>query len=446
MSDPSRSQIESAWAIWYKILNQARLYGNITASTNLLTLLDTATQNARGDYIDEIGNVLQSFRANASGLVAGGTAAAGARVWLKQYCKSVIGRLNVDSASDADLWEELYRYMIDNNLRVDSRRLNYGNASQNIGTGTVQIVRLTRDDFNFFIESGFADNKRITCISDQNTGSSQGNETWQVVGQARARDELQRSGSGFVSTFAGMTPDDSLLTNPAFRTFGGTAGATAPTSLSGWTSDISYNSTNFGIDQTNVFRTIPSDGTPGSLVIKASTRLTQKLTVRGTDINRFRPHLMAIVWNRQVNSASGTLTARMGSIATSVAVSAQTGWQVTTVPSPIGQAAWYRNFYQNDMQVEVQWAQTGGTGLLLAEVLFLPAYFFDSLWYWILPSSTAAWSAPKVKDEFLIIDSEPLTGGVNQRWNARAALGLGVAQHGGMLPHSSGSSITWADA
>ena len=446
MSDPSRAQIQSSWSAAIKILNQARLYGNITASTNLLALLDTLTQNARSDYIDDLGGAAQAFRSGAAGLVSQSAAVQMQRLWLKQYLKSVIGRLNVDKAADGDLWEELYRYMVDNNLRVDSRRLTFGSPSLSIGTGTVQLVRLTKDDYNFDIESGFGDSKRVTCLVDQNIGSSQGNEAWIIMGQARARDELQRSGSGLQETLTGLTPDDSLLTNPAFRTFGGTAGSDAPTSLSGWTSSISYNVTNFGIDTTNTYRTIPSDGTPGSLVVKASATLTQKLTVRGTDLNRFRPYLMAVVWNRAVNSASGTLVARMGAIATSVAVSAQTGWNVTIVPNPIGTGAWYRNFYQNDMQMQLQWTQTGGTGLLIAEVLFQTGLYFDGLWHWLLPSTAAAWIAPKYKDEFTIVDGESASGGVNQRWFARAAFGLGSVQHGGYAPSSNGSSITWADA
>lgn len=446
MSDPTRAQIQTSWSTAIKILNQARLNGNITASTNLLTLLDTASQNARGEYIDEYGSVLQSFRAGAAGLVSQQAAASFQRLWLKQYLKSVIGRLDPESAGDAEMWEELYRYMVDNNLRVDSRRMTFGSAVQTIGSGSIQIVRLTKDDYNFDIESGYGDSKRITCLVDENTGAAPGNETWRIVGQARARDELQRSGSGFDGILTGMTPDQSLLTNPAFRTFGGTAGSDAPTTLSGWTSSIAYNSTNFGIDQTNYYRKIPSDGTPGSLVLKATAILTQKLTVKGTELNRFRPYLMVVVWNRAVNSATGTLLMQMGAMSTSVVMAAQTGWNVTTVPNPIGYGAWYRAFHQADMQIRLNWTNTGGTGLLISEVLFLEGTYFDGLWYWMLPNTVSAWFAPTAKDEFTIVDGESLSGGVNQRWFARAGFGVGNAQHGGYAPASNGSSITWADA
>lgn len=445
MPDPTRAQIQTSWSAAIKILNQTRLFGNVNA-TNFLGLLDTATQNARGDYLDEYGDSLRALRESLAGVVSQSSAAAAQRVWLKQYLKSVVGRLDVDSASDADLWEELFRYFIDNGLYVDSRRMTFGSATQTVGSGSIQIQRLTVDDYNLPIESGYGDSKRITCLVDQNTGSAQGNETWRIVGQARARDELQRSGSGAEGTFAGLTIDDSLLNNAGFRTFGGTAGSDAPTSLSGWTSTATLNSTNFGIDQTNYYRTAPSDGTPGSLVMKATATLTQKLTVRGTELDRTRPYLMAVIWNRAVNSATGTLSCQMGSITTSVTLAAQTGWNVTLVPSPIGQSCWYRNFYQSDLQIGIGFTRTGGTGLLVAEVLFVPGSFFDGLWHWMMPTSAASWTPPKYKDEFTIIDGESAAGGVNQRWLARAGFGKGQSQHGGYLPSSNGSSISWADA
>lgn len=446
MSDPTRAQIQAGWGAVIRILNQARIDGVVTATTNFLALLDTATQNARGDYIDEFGNALQTARAARAATVSRNLAMALQRPWLRQYLKSVIGRTDVSGASDADMWEELYRYFIDNALRVDSRRMTFGSAVQSVGTGSVQVQRLTVDDYNFSIENGYGDSKRIVCIADQNTGTAQGNESWQIMGQARARDELQRSGSGLSRTMAGLTIDDSLLNNAGFRTFGGTAGTTAPTSLSGWTSSTTYNSTNYGINQTDTFRVAPSDGTAGSLVMKVTEALTQKLTVRGTELDRLRPHLMAVIWNRAVNSATGTLVCRMGAYSTSVVMAAQTGWNVTLVPNPIGQGAWYRNFYQNDLQLQLDWTNTGGTGLLVAEVLFVPGTFFDGLWYWMLPTSVATWAAPKWKDEFTFADGESATGGVNQRWLARAGFGAGTSLHGGYLPHSSGSSISWVDS
>lgn len=442
MANPSRATIQTGWSNAIKILNQLRLFGNINA-TNFLSLLNTAQTTFAGDYGDDYFNTLQALRGSLATTVSQGLAAAVQRSWLQQYCKSVIGK--TDLANDQQMWQELYRYMIDNSLRVDSRRMTFGSSVAGTNTGTMQIVRLTKDEYNFDIESGYGDSKRILCIADQNTGTQQGNEQWQIIGQAKARDELERSGSGLEGTLFGTTIDDSLLNNPGFRSFGGTAGSDAPTSLTSWTSNQTFNSTNFGIDQTNTFRTAPSDGTAGSLTVKTSATLTQKLTVRGTDLSNTTPYVLAVIWNRAVNSATGTLTARMGTISTAVTVSAQTGWVVTTVPNPMGQSAWYRLFAQDDLQIQLQWAQTGGTGLLIAEVLLVPATFFDGLGYWMFPSSAAAWIAPRVNDSFTIADGESSSGGVNQRWFAR---GFGTLNGPklGYLPHINGSSITWTDA
>lgn len=444
MADPSRATVQSEWAAAIKVLERTRQFGNVNA-TNLLALINSLETIYAGDFVNEASSAIQSVRGLIAGAVSQGTAQSVMLPFLKTYLKSVIGRTGLSSA--AEMWAELRKYFIDTNLRVDSRRMTFGSSSAGgSNVGNPQVLRLTRDRYNFDIESGYGDSKRLICIADQNTGTAQGNETWQIVGQARAKDDLQRSGSGLEATINGLTLDDSLLSNPGFRTFGGTAGSDAPTSLTGWTSTdltgaaLTYNVTNYGIDQTNTFRTGPSDGTPGSLTMKVSSRITQKLTVRGTELDKDTPYLLAVVWNRSVGAATGTLNMRMGAITSTVTLAAQSGYQVTTVPSPVGFSAWYRQFAQNDMQVQIEFVRTGGT-LNICEVLLVPGTQFDGVWYWILPSS-ATWTAPRVLDTFTFADGESSTGGVNQRWFARAQF----AGSDSYLPHSNGSSITFADA
>ena len=442
MADPSRATIQAEWGAAIKVLNQIRLFGNVNA-TNFLALINSLETIYAGDYISDASSTIQAIRSSLAGTVSQGAALTLFRPFLRTYCKSVIGR--TDLSDDQSMWTELYRYFVDNNLRVDSRRLTFGSPALSIGSGSVQILRLTVDKFNFLLEGGYADSKRATCVIDQNTGSAQGNESWLLVGQDRAKDELQRSGSGLQAVLAGQTLDDSLLTNPGFRAFGGTAAS--PTSLTGWTSSAGDSSSIYTLDATNYYRVAPSDGsTSYALNLVSSDLLTQKLTVRGTELSDDVPYTLAVVWNRAVNSATGTLVLRMGGMQTTVAVSAQTGWNVTTVPSPIGQGSWYRQFYQNDLQIQIDWTKTGGTGLLIGEVLLVPASLFDGSYYWVLPTSAASWSAPKVRDEFTWMDGEPSSGGVNQRWIARASFGAPPRAGYGYLPASNGSSITWADS
>lgn len=442
MADPSRAVTQAEWSAAVKILNQIRAFGNVNA-TNFLALLNSLETIYAGDYVSDASGAVQSVRSSLAGTISQGAAQTLLRPFLQTYAKSVIGRTDV--SNDGLMWDWLYRYMIDNTLRVQSRIMTYGAISQSIGTGTVQVQRLTKDKYNFDLEGGYGDSKLVTCLFDQNTGTQQGNETWRIIGQDRAKDELQHSGSGLEGILSGLTADDSLLQNADFRAFGGTA--SLPTSLTGWTSTNGDSSTYYTLDSTNVYRTSPSlvGSTQYSLVIQASNFFTQKLTVRGTELDDDTPYLMAVVWNRAVGTGSGTLNFRMGGVTTTVAVAAQTGWVVTLVPLSTGQSCWYRNFYQNDLQLQIEWIKTSGT-VNIGEVLFVPGTLFDGTYYWMLPSSTATWAAPKVRDEFAFMDGESASGGVNQRWNARASFGGPPRVGRGYLPHSNGSSTTWNDA
>ena len=373
------------------------------------------------------------MRANLNATISSAIARAAQRPFLKQYCKTVIGRGNL--SNDQDMLDELYDYMMDNALRVQSRVPLYNTPVAGTNTGNGQIIRLTRDERNQNIESFWRENKRARCIADRSTGTDIGRELFQFVGQTPEPDELRRSGSGLQSTVVGLTTDDSLIDNASWSSFGGTAAA--PTSITSWTSSTTVNSTNYSFDATNYFRAAPSDGTTSyALNAKVTTLLSQAISIRGTKLREDVPYLLAVAWNRAVGSASGTLVLRMGQANTSVAVSAQTGWNVTLVPSPIGQSAWYRQFQQNDVSIDVQWTRTGGE-LLIDDVLFVPGTLFDGHWYWIIPNSAASNLQFRVNDSFTWGDAVTATTGKIQTWIWRA-----WNRH---LPSSNGSAITWSD-
>lgn len=355
------------------------------------------------------------------------------RPWLKTYCKSVVGR--TDLTNDAQMIQEIYKYLHDNSIFLQSRAFTFGSpTASGSNVGSAQILRLSVDAYNYPIESGYVDSKRAICIQDSNTGTSQGNETWQIVGQARARDDIQRSGSGQEGTLTGYTIDDSLLSNAGFRAYSGTAAA--PTGLTGWTSQSGDSSTYYTIDTTNYFRAAPSDGTsPSSLALQASNLYTQKLTVRGTELLPNVPYTLAVVWNRSIGSGSGTLTLRMGSQSTVVTVAAQSGWIVTTVPNTMTAPCWYRNFAQTDLQIEIQWKKTSNT-INIGEVLLVPGQPFDNHWYWPLPKS-ATWVPPRINDSFTWPDIATATTAQNQEWLSRAFPGA-------YFPSRNGSSVGWA--
>lgn len=438
MADPTRASIQTAYSNAVKILAQSQLYGRFpntsppSGITSLLTTLNTLDTALVGDYTDEASDAAQAIRSLLAGIVSPETAASMLRPWLKTYCKSVIGR--TDLSNDSQMIQEIYRYLHDNSIFLQSRAFTFGTPTAGgSNVGTTQLLRCSTDAYNYPIESGYVDSKRALCILDSNTGTSQGNEVWQIVGQARARDDIQRSGSGQEGTVTGLTIDDSLLTNAGFRAYSGTAAA--PTGLTGWTSQSGDSSTYYTIDTTNYFRAAPSDSTPSSLVLQASNLYTQKLTVRGTELSPNAAYALIVIWNRSIGTGSGTLTFRLGSQSTAISVSAQSGWQVSKVPNTFGSANWYRNFAQTDLQIEMQWKKTSGT-VNIAEILLVPGTVFDNHWYWMVPSS-ATWVPPRINDTHTWPDLATATTAQNQEWLSRAFPGA-------YWPSRNGSSVGWA--
>jgi hypothetical protein len=432
---PTRSEIETAWKNAINLLDQTYRYGGKNP-TNFLGLLDTMEQSLEGEFVFEAVQAAQSIRSSLAGTVSRAAAQALFRPFLQMYCRHVIGR--TDLTSDEAMLSEFYQYFVDNNYRVQSRAFTFGTPTAVAGNiGTTQIVRLTRDRYNFDIESGHIDSKRATCVLDANTGAGEGQEVWFFEGQSPSRDDLYRSGSGAFGTLAGLSADDSLLNNADFRNFGNTAAA--PDDITDWTADTAVSSATFEFDNNaaNRYRIAPSNSSANaySLVVKATNRISQKLTVRGTELDPNVPYLLAVIWNREIGGASGTLVLRMGNTANSISVAAQTGWQVSFAPPSAGWSNWYRVFAENDLALDVDWTRTGGN-LYIAEALLVPGNYLDGSWYWVLPSSAAAWIPPRINDRHNIVDIA--TDAVIQR-------SLAFAWQDFYLPSSVGSSITWPD-
>lgn len=452
MTLPTRAQIDTAFAKAIKLIDQTYRYGSKNA-TNFVSLIQDLQSPLFGDYSSEAAVNAQAMRNLLAGTVSRAAAQAILRPFLKMYVQDVIGRSDV--TSDAAMQAEIYRYYVDQRLRVTGRGFTFGSpsaAAANIGT--MQMIRLTEDRYHFPIESASPDSKRCRCVLDQNTGAQgQGAETWYLEGQIPPPDDLIRSGSGLTMNLTGLTADNSLLSNPDWRNFSATtlvSGGltTTPTELTDWTTSVAVSGSTFNLDNTpsRLFRTAPSNvvSSAYSLVVKATNLITQKLSLRNTKIDQDLPYCLALVWNRQIGSASGTLKVRLGNTETSVSVAAQTGWQVTICPPTQAWANWYRVFQEDDLQIDIDWTRTGGD-LYLAEILLVPGSPAGSGngldgFFWMLPSSTAQWRAPRVGDEFTFTDVvTPASEGINQRT-------LAFAWPGFYLPSAIGSGITFSDA
>lgn len=431
MPNPTRAEVEAQWLNAATILNESEAYGSRNA-TNFLDLENTFIESLEGDYSDEALNAIRRVRGSLAGMVSQATARAVLLPFLRSYCFHVIGYGNANRASATTLLGEMRKYFIDQSRFVQSRVASFGTPTA-VGTvGDVQILRLTKDEYNFDIEAFWADKKRAICIADHNLGVSKGAETWQIEGQTRARDELKRSGSSLSTTLSGLTTADSILSNAGFQD---ADSYTSPTSITDWNSTATINDTNFGFDSSNTFRKGPNDGaTTYSLNVKASTTLYQKLSDIGQSLNEAVPYATAVVWNRVPGAGNGTLNIRMGNVSSGdISIAAQTGWNVSFCPPTREWAHWYNTFKEDDLRMDVQWTKSSGN-LLLAEVLLVPGTLFDNHWYWVMPANTLDYTAPLIDEEFSITDTIS-DSSIIQKWLWRA--------WDFYLPHSNGSSISW---
>lgn len=451
MGLPTRAQVESGWSNAIKLIDQTWLYGSKNA-TNFVALLQTLQPLLFGDYSADAAGTAQALRSLLAGAVSRPVIQTLMRPFMKMYCQDVIGR--TDLTTDAAMLAEIYKFFVDNRLRVTGRGITYGTPTAKAGNiGTVQLTRLTQDRKNFPIESCMLDAKRCRCIVDQNTGAQgQGAETWYLEGQTPGPDDLIRSGSGLTQNITGLTADDSKLSNADFRNFTATTPVvggltTTLTDITDWTCSPAVSGTTYQLDNLagNIFRVPPSNSLANcySLVLLATALMTQKLSLRNTKLDLNTPYNLAIVWNRQIAAASGTLKIRMGNTETVVAVAAQTGWQVTQCPPSRGWSNWYEVFAQDDLQIAIDWTSSGGS-LYIAEILLVPgtpatSNFGMDGWFWMLPNSTAKWAAPRVNDEFNFSDLVTGADGKNQRTMAYGFPGF-------YFPSAVGSGITFSDA
>jgi len=423
---PSRAEVETQWKNSVKLLHEARLFGSVNAQ-NWVTLQDTLDQSVESDYAAAILSSVARSRSYLAALLSNDNAANQLLPHLRSYCRHIA---NTPEASDAQsMADRLIQYMRDNAFTVNAREFTFGSPAAGGGiVGTGAILRLNVDDYGFSIESQHADAKTAKCKFDQASGTAKHEEIFEFRGQSPGQDGLQLSGSGKMKYIASLSARQSLLSNPSFSQIGGTYAA--PTSLTGWTSSITVDSTGYTLDPVNYYRDFKGDSIPYALNIKLTASLHQHLSLLSTSLRSDVPYMLQVAWNRQVGAATGTLVARMGAVNNNVVVAAQAGWQLLRVPVAFGSNNWYRAFKENDLDISLEWTRTAGE-LLIDDVLLVPATSFDGSWYWVLGGATPF----SYDDYFTWTDTE--VGSILQYWFWRA--------YGRYLPAVTGAAETWTD-
>ena len=384
MATPTRAELETQPKALADLWDESRKFAavNTTGGTsNWIALEDTLVQASEGDYQDQVLARVSALRSNLSNLRNGFAAAL---YWhLREW-----GRfLNVPETDLAGLVERLYDDFIDNAKRVKTRTFTRATPTahaSNAGNGTIQ--RLTVDDQGLALEGDLAAEPWVAeCVRDAQTGATQrGQEVFQFRGSDRAKDGLEILGSGILRELAAVHPRDSLVLNASFDAFGGTA--TAPTSITNWSSSVTVNSANFTLNAANVYLPARNAATTVySLANRASNTLAQRLDVSNRRLDPKAPYYLQIAWNRAVGSFSGSLTLRLGQTSASVTITSQAGWNVLRLVAD--RNLWFSRFNANTPDVRLVVTRNAGY-LLLDDVIFVPWSGVGGTYFVVAPGST----------------------------------------------------------
>jgi hypothetical protein len=404
-----------------EILEDTDNFANANAA-NFLADYDALVPLLKSDYAADILTPLDEYRSRIAGLLRSGAALlqGGLRTYAKQ--------LGVPERDAGGILTRIYERFHAANLRVKSRGFSFGTPSAgggNSGDGT--LYRLNVDENNYAIESQTADAKTVKCIQDRHSGAPVHREIFEIRGAQRSRDALKLEGSGLVGFLRALSARDSeaFLTNPSFDSFGGTT--TAPTSIPGWTPTTSIS--NFAMDTTNYYRADQGVTAPAALKITANDGLTQLFSTQNAVFDFLTPYYCQVAWNRQVGAGDGTLTLTLGNVTASVALVAQTGWNVLKIP--LGPGNWFKNFNKQSMALKIELASRTTGYVLVDDVVLAPMQSFDGGWYALVGGST-----PFLRDDvFTFSDTE--TGAIIQKWLWRT--------YQRYLPSATGGAVTWTD-
>jgi len=340
-----------------------------------------------------------------------------------------------------DFFDELTRYMIANAKTVKNRAFSYGTfaaGSPNVGAaGTVAgaIIRLTKDENNLTIESGFAEAKKAECIRDANTGAQRHQEVFRVAGAQAGKDALELIGTGRFTDVECLSPQNtaSFVPNASFENVVESGGVLS--SIVGWTAASIGNVVSVTSDY---YRDNPLATTQRCLRFSTNT----SIYIPFTELRFSWPYkvpLYAQLAFKRESSCDGNLKLTVGNVTLTVALAAQSGWTIARWPATTPTtSAWFKNWDKaapvatpSDAAIKIELeSRTTGT-LLIDDLIFGPYAPVDGAWVALVGGTT-----PFLKDDiFTVTDTSPDTGLIQTIFARR---------FGRYLPHTSGAA-TWAD-
>lgn len=333
-----------------------------------LSRYNTAYDNIKGQLAGQIANGYNNQRTAISNALL----ASGNQVNALLTAYAVQQRMGGGSA-----WAQIFELWAraGTPVTVKTRNWSFGSPSAgagNVGDGTIR--RNTKDPYGYDVESGRNDTREYRCVADSNSGAREGQERFNVTGTPVGPDLLDRRGLGINGTLIGRTALDTLkyFRNPSFGVFTLAAGASSEVSaLTNWTaSDLS----DIRVTTADIYRPFQGERTPAGTGA-AAIFIDDNVIVQNfgqnsaSSLERGRPYYAQIAFKR-LDSCDGTLTFQIGSKSTSVALSAQSGWQVLTWK--LDEDAWLDNFGTVPLTIRIKLSGRTTGSLIVDDIVFVP--------------------------------------------------------------------------
>ena len=387
MASPTETQLRT------QLQDLARVFDNYLSQQTIPSDIDTADGNILHDFAADMRSALAAVETRGSQVIPSFRGAL--QVWAVAFCHHIL------RDPERTLEACLDRIYLDWATRsptavtVLSRTFTRGAvtaAVANTGTGTLR--RLTVDEFAYALEATFAEDIRIRCVADQNTGSRLYEEVFEFKGDNAERSDLgykaaSAKGSGRTLRDAGSTRNyharDSIFRNSGFYstgiagTFaGGLYTMAAGDTISNWT--IASGLTNITLDQNVVYRSPEGVTTPHSLRLAGDMSMSQTFASANVQLSTGVPYDRVLAVQR-IGTADGTVTVTVGSKAMSVDVTTLTAARWTQLAPALDENLWPANFSQSGAACTVALSSNTTGEVLITELVVRPMYEFGGLWW-----------------------------------------------------------------
>jgi len=432
----SETNLRTQWQNAVDILEQTRNFGDgtLAGSTNLFDVLEKSLE---GEYTPEgLAIAVSRFRSLVSGALSSGSALEFLEPILREYVAliSTPGKGYTDINQMARALYEHFAYNGGIPITVASRTITFDTSITSttvqggsiVGSGTA--TRLTEDSYGYDIEDCHVETKILRCVQDQNSGTDEHAELFEMLGEAASRDSLLRgdsnygsgiSGQFITSVHCGTGEGGSLLRNSSFSTYN----ASGSPKFDGWTETAG--SANIAQVISNFFRSQPGASTDVALQITGGSgqvKLSQTLAnMRVNQLDRNTPYYLQAMVNPTVGTASGgSFLLHLGSKSTTTTIaSLSAGWNRIIIAADSN--TWFRNFNQDGFTVAVEWDASSSSGTLLVDdVILVPYTRIDGTW-WTVVGGATPW---KLDDTLEWTDTGGAAGtGTLQWWWWVAGLG-----------------------